>query len=81
MGNSETPTNKGNVMPQKTVYADDILATDTIEMGGAEFFITDVIINNAVDGDVHLTMHPIGSENLKFYAYLPKHWPTTIRRK
>ena len=67
---------------QKTVYSDQIVVTDTIEMGGLEFFITDVEIDNAADGNVHLTMQPMGIKtNEKFYAYLPKHWPTTIRRK
>jgi hypothetical protein len=68
-------------MPSKTVYASDIRATDTIEMGGTEFFITDVEIDNSADGNVHLTMHPNGAPSEKFYAYLPKHWPTDIRRK
>jgi hypothetical protein len=68
-------------MPAMTVYAEEIRATDTIELGGQEMFITDVVINNDVDGDVHLTMHPVGLSGVKFYAYLPKHWPADIRRK
>lgn len=69
-------------MPRKTLHAEKIIATDTIELGGSELFITDVVINNAPDGDVQLTMTTgVDWSSMTFTASLPKYWPTTIRRK
>lgn len=69
---------------RKAVYAEDLRAKDLIEFGSTEFFITDVVIDNAVGGVVTLTMYPTGyesDETLKAHVIIFKHWPFKVYRR
>lgn len=68
-------------MPAKTVYSDDIVVGDFVEIAGAFLTVTDVLIQDELHGRVFVTAIPTGSPDLVFKLEMPKYWPTNIYRK
>ena len=70
-------------MPAKSVWSNDLVALDRVELGGSELEIIGVFVEAGVSAHVHLTLRPLGvkDDQFDYTMIVPKHWPLTIRRK